>query len=181
MTGIQRPFWLQTSAALVVASIMLGGCSWDMRKGMGLVSEGPDESQVVLKRPLQMPDSLPQTVAELPEPRIGARSLVEPEPIRDAQIVLEGAERQQAATASAVENALLNAAGANQADASIRDVIAAESDAKKKPLYLLDELLGRDPETSGAILDAEAEARRLSAAARAGKNPALEVLPETTR
>lgn len=153
-------------AALCLAAFGVSGCAWDYRKEIGLVSDGPDENQVVLNRPLEMPAQLPTRPEDLPTPQPGARSRVEPRPELDAQIALQGAASETGATPSAAENALLSAAGAGLADPEIRERLEREASERQDGVLLLDGLLGRDDETEGAALDPAAEAERLAEEAR---------------
>ncbi len=146
-----------------VAVALLSACSWDYRQSLGLVAKGPDESAVVLKRPLEMPSTLPSSVDELPTPRPGARSRVEPNPEREAELLVTGrATTGASAEKSASETALLDAAGADAADPSVRATLAEEAEAREDGVRLLDGLLGRKPKGHEAELDAEAEAKRLA-------------------
>ena len=147
----------------------LGGCGFNVREDLGLISKGPDEFAVVKKKPLQMPSD----TASLPEPRPGAASLVDPRPTEDAQAALTGKRTAISSSAepSRAENALLSAARVDQADPAIRKKLAEED--RSGEARLLDGFLGKgDPDTDP--LDAEKEAERLAEQARKGKNPNLE-------
>lgn len=157
-----------TAAAL---ALLVSGCSFNIKEELGLTSRGPDEFSVVKKKPLQMPEP----VAELPEPRPGAASLVDPRPVEDAQIALTGRAPSQAATASAPtagEKSLLSATKATTADPGIRKRLEEDSEES-----VSDSLFGNITGRGGPDaeqLDPAAEAERLAEEARKGKNPNLE-------
>ena len=167
------------SVALICAvAALTSACSFDVRRELGLVGQGPDETAVVLNDRLQMPSAMPQTTDDLPTPQPGAPSLVEPNPQQRASQVLTGqAAGGSTAPASAGETALLRSLGAQNADPSIRDQIAADEVAKSEDARLLDGLFGSDPQ-AGTPLDADEEAKRLAELARQGKNPGLETPTE---
>ena len=120
----------------------------------------PNEFSVLPQKPLTLPDDL----ANLPEPTPGARNLVDLTPNEDAIRALSGQEGKAGAVAS--DRALLAATGTGQA--GIREVLAAEDEeyrAGNKGL-LLDRLLNlvSDGEIyTGMVLDAEAELLRFRA------------------
>lgn len=167
-------------AALVVAALSvtaLSGCETNLRKNLGLVGQGPDETMVVVSEPLQMPLSMPATTDELPTPQPGAPSLVEPQPLRDAERMLTGAVQSGEANQTSSEQRLLAKLGAEQADAEVRDRMADDLEEAASESRILDGMFGRDEATEGALLDPDEEARRLSEQAKQTKNPDLELLP----
>lgn len=160
---------------LIGAITLVGACGeLNFRRDLGLVSQGPDEFKVIKQKPLQMPDS----VAQLPAPKPGAPSLVEPNPEADARAALlggSGAAPGPSGSAGAGESALVRAAGADAADPSIRATLEEEAAEADDDVRLLDRWLGRG-KPSEDPLDASEEARRLAEEAQRGKNPGL-VLP----
>jgi len=126
----------------------------------------PDEFQVVTHKPLMMP-----LTAELPEPRPGAASPLDPDPHRDAQRALLGSSGSQvlsAAAPSAGEQILLTSANAATASSEIRVQLEQEKIAEKanqpyKPPSLFEVLGGTGGEKldESTLLDPEVEARRL--------------------
>ena len=123
----------------------------------------PDEFSVLARKPLQMPGSI-----TLPEPRLGERSALEPDPNRDAIVALLGksaANRVQ--PQSAGEGALLSAANAAAEQTEIRRILEEETRAAEedKPyeapsLFALftDEGEAVEP---GELINPAAESRRL--------------------
>jgi hypothetical protein len=146
----------------VLALLALVGCD---RIGNPLVALGtkppaPDEFQVISRAPLRMPTSV-----NLPEPRLGEPSPLEPNPNRDAVVALLGTEAAPRAGGSSVgEHALLSAADVAASNPEIRQTLAAEADAGTGEPYeppSIFELIGAvEPPPEDAI-DAAAEARRL--------------------
>lgn len=151
-----------TLGLLVVVTTLASACSWDFRRGLGLVGPGPDETQVVLNRPLQVPETLPETVEQLPPPQPGAESRVAPTPLVDAQVALQGQVAPQPTESSEAEQALLDAAGAGSGDGQIRRRIEEDAAAAQEGSRLLDGVFGRDEEVEGTPLDPAAEAERIA-------------------
>ncbi len=167
---------LRVLTGLGLATLLFGCGELNVRRDLGLVEKGPDEFSVIKKKPLQMPTNS----ASLPEPRPGARSLVEPDPAADARAALLGerAVTPQAPTAQgASESALVKAAGAGSADPAIRATLEDEAEDLAEGGRLLDVWFGRN-KPNEQPLDAAEEARRLAEQAQAGKNPNLILLPE---
>lgn len=123
----------------------------------------PDEFSVLARKPLQMPSSV-----ALPEPRLGERSALEPDPSTDAIVALLGQSAvSRVQTASAGEGALLSAANAAAEQTEIRRILEAETRAAKedKPYEApsLFDLFSDDGETlkSEELINPASEARRL--------------------
>lgn len=126
----------------------------------------PDEFQVIAREPLRMPAS-----TELPEPRPGAPSPLDPDPRRDAVNALLGASGAPAATAaepSAGEQMLLSSANAAAASSDIRvqleeEKIAAKANKPYQPPTLGQLLSGGEKEkvNEAEMLDPVAESQRL--------------------
>lgn len=126
----------------------------------------PDEFQVLAHKPLEMPDS-----NELPVPRPGAPSPLEPDPHREAIAALLGASGTpvtSAAMPSAGEQMLLSSANAAAASSEVRvqleeDKVKAEANKPYQPPSL-GELLGGSEEEKvdeTQMLDPVAESQRL--------------------
>lgn len=169
-----------TRAALValLAATTLAGCGeFNVRRELGVIGKGPDEFRVVSNERLEMPEQMPGSAEQLPEPKPGAQSLVEPTPVKDAQQVfkLDGVVSGDGA-ASASEKSLLAAAEADAAESDIRDKLSEDESLLEENARLLDGLLGNDPDLADA-LDPEEEMRRLAREAQQTKNPDL-VVPE---
>ncbi|MCI4662775.1 MAG: DUF3035 domain-containing protein [Neomegalonema sp.] len=133
-TKLMRGLLLASAASALMA---LSACGDNMRKELGLEGNGgPDEFTVVRRAPLQTPASY----QALPEPKPGATSLVEPDPIREARQAILGAGGAEQAGLSPAEAALLESAGAAQADDSVRQTLVED---QPKAELILDQLLGR--------------------------------------
>lgn len=158
-----------TLGAIAAAAVVLSGCN-SIRQGIGLERVTPDEFRVVSMAPLSVP------------PEYGLRPPAPGQP-RPAELAPESAARQillsqrQAITRSAGEQALVNAAGAAQADPLARYVVDDEfGDLAHKEQNWADRILfwrSNDPSTQAAsqvrnaegvmTIDPAREAERLQA------------------
>ena len=162
---------------LAALSLGLAACGeFNVRREIGLVGNGPDEFRVIKQGALE----IPADTATLPMPKPGAPSRVEPNPSLDAQRALAGGAIITASTQSPAEAALLRAAGADSVSPEIRKQIAEDEAAAEENTRLLDGLFGGS-KPGETPLDQAEEARRLAEAARASKNPGLEVPPPPTQ
>lgn len=152
---------------LVAVTIGISGCETigSPFEALSKKPPSPDEFSVLARKPLKMPPSI-----NLPEPRLGERSALEPNPSQDAIVALLGnSATKQVQPASAGESALLSAANAQAEQVAIRRVLEEEtlSEDTSQPyepptiaeLFLGDDD-GPDPET---LINPAAEARRLQA------------------
>lgn len=157
------------SAVAVILALSACGGQTNVRKSLGLIGEGPDEFTVVKRKPLTMPENLEATA--LPTPQPGAPNLVDPRPLRDAQLALQGDAMEASEAPSAAETAFVAAAGADQADDAVREAMRQVDDSDE---LILNRMLGigRD---RGDTLDPAAEADRLAQEAQALRNPNLEL------
>ena len=121
----------------------------------------PDEFQVLARKPLRMPATL-----DLPEPRLGEPSPLEPDPKSDAVVALLGVPEigPDGTAATAGEQALLDAATAGVATGADRDRLDAqiqefEENQPYQPPFLLDVLEGK--ETVRDVIIPAPEARRI--------------------
>lgn len=166
---------LKTTSAVLLATATLAACEMNLRQSIGLVGKGPDEFKVISNDRLQMPEDMPANTAQLPEPRPGARSLVEPRPVDDAKTALNVGVGNSAEQ-SAGEAALVS--GVERGSGSIRrDLEADAGDSSDDPRLLqplLEELFDYDREDED-ILDPAEESRRLAVQAQRNKNPDLEL------
>jgi hypothetical protein len=164
---------LRLAAGALGLTMALTACE-GMKEQLGMTKQPPDEFRVQARAPLSMPPDF-----NLRPPRQGA-----PRP-------QEGTAQQQARRAvfriedaavpamngeggdgrSQGERALLAAAGAGQADANIRAIVDRETGLlNEQDEGFLDFLVfWRDEEPSGAVIDAEQEAKRLRENAALGK------------
>lgn len=162
---------------LVVAGAVLAvaGCS-GIREQFSLTSKPPDEFRVVTRAPLAIPPDFtlrPPTPGEA-RPQEGTatqqartaifRAIDSNTPTLDEVMPNDGR--------SIGERAFLRAAGANEAEANIRQIVDRESDTiNDEDGYLYDALVfWRDQEPPGKIVDADAEARRLRENAALGRS-----------
>jgi hypothetical protein len=135
------------NAALIAALLSLAGCGAQQREAVGLRVPPPDEFLVVSRAPLVVP----QDLTTLPPPQPGARSPLEPDPVRQAQAALTGSPVGTAVAPTAGEAALVGAAGATSADAGIRETLVAEAPEPQRRFGLdsffgfpIDQTLGQD-------------------------------------
>lgn len=123
----------------------------------------PDEFSVLSRKPLKMPNSV-----ALPEPRLGERSALEPDPNTDAIVALLGKSAvNRVQPASVGEGALLSAANAAAEQTEIRRILeqetrAAEDDKPYEAPSLFD-LFDDEGEKVEAeeLINPAAESRRL--------------------
>ena len=166
---------LITGVGAVSLALALGACD-GIKQQLGMSKQAPDEFRVVSRAPLSLP---PNFALRPPDPGT-------PRP-------QEGTTTQQARTAvfrdtdgqgpsldetmpsdgrSLGERALLVAAGANEAEADIRQVVELETKQinDESQDFIEDLVFWRDAEQPGVIVDAEAEAARLRENAALGKS-----------
>lgn len=150
----------------MTAGLMLAGCDQlgnPMETFAGKLPT-PDEFQVVATKPLQMPRSL-----ALPEPRLGERSPLQPNPQADATAALLGAGGATVtASASPGEAALLGAANAGASNPEIRAALASDVDAVDpnkpyEPPTVIELLSGGSDNKNVDALDPTVESARLRA------------------
>lgn len=146
--------------------LLLGACSGIRTPLDGLFAapESPDAFLVLSRAPLRMPQTL-----DLPAPRPGEVSPLEPTPLIDAQVALLGrpVDRAVGTGPSTGEQALLTAAGSASADPNIRTALVADADPDTQagpyePPSLYSFIFGDDEIEPTDVIDASAEARRLA-------------------
>lgn len=155
--GGHMRFWLGAGTILALAGCDVVGNPVAIVTGE---RKTPDEFQVLARKPLKMPGTL-----DLPEPRLGETSPLEPDPTTDAVVALLGVPVANASTQpSAGEQALLSAANASAADSqSAAQLEQAERAVRETQPYqppTLLELLEGEEEDPDTLVPAE-EARRL--------------------
>ena len=153
-------------AGLAAASIVVvGGCEGS-RGIFGLAKTSPDEFAVVTRAPLVMPPDYGLRPPTPGAPRPQERDIKD----EARRILLSSnlgaiapAAGGSAQAASAGELALLNKAGAQDADASIREMVSRESAimAVSKNGFVERLMFWRKPGPPGAVLDAGKERKRL--------------------
>lgn len=159
------------AAAAAVLAAGLAGCGERTRQAMGLDRTPPDEFAVVTRAPLSVPPNF-----NLRPPVPGAPRPQEPEVTEQAREILRGAgaaAEAAGADPSAGERALLDRAGAADADPAVRKAVDAESDriAESRRSFVDSLVFWRDPEPAGDAIDPQAEAERLRGEADVGKPP----------
>lgn len=163
--GAFRPVFAVPVLALALG---LGGCA-ETRRAVGWEKVPPDEFKIMTRAPLSMPPDygLRPPTPGAPRPQEGSTT----EQARSAVTGGRPGARPGAATAavaaagkpSAGEAALLEKAGADRADPSIRSTVDREARAlADADRSFTDKLIfWREPEPSGTVVDAEREQQRL--------------------
>ncbi len=154
-----------------LAALALAGCS-NAKEQLGLTRKSPDEFAVIKRAPLAMP---PDYALRPPAP--GAARPQEEAVETQAREVVFGQQGQPAPasrTPTSTESAVLQQAGAQAADPSIRSVVdkeAGETTSSKKPVAerLLGWTTGKNGEPGATVVDAAAENERLKKNAQEGK------------
>ena len=162
--------WVPASL-LLAATLALGACA-DTRKAIGWEKSTPDEFRVVSRAPLTLPPDF-----GLRPPAPGTARPQESSPQESARAAVFGAERPANAAASnaalsAGERQLLGRAGAERADASIRDTIDRETQSlADADRTFVDRLIFWQPPQApaGSELDPGRESQRLREAQAAGR------------
>jgi hypothetical protein len=157
-----------TAAALTAA---LAGCS-GLRNTFGIERGGPDEFTVVRHAPLTLPPDYnlrpPQPGVPRPQensPQVQARSVV----VGSQSGRVLGSALGSVNSQSSAESALLEQAGADRVDPSIRETLNQEAGFDTVDRGFLEGLIfWREPEAPGDVVDAEAEAERLKTNAEQG-------------
>ncbi len=162
--------WVPASL-LLAATLALGACA-DTRKAIGWEKSTPDEFRVVSRAPLTLPPDF-----GLRPPAPGTARPQESSPQESARAAVFRAERPANAAASnaalsAGERQLLGRAGAERADASIRDTIDRETQSlADADRTFVDRLIFWQPPQApaGSELDPGRESQRLREAQAAGR------------
>lgn len=177
---------LRHRALIVAAAVALGlsvglsGCG-EARKSLGWDKSAPDEFRVVSRAPLALP---PDFALRPPEP--GAAPTNETSVREQAQVALLGKRLSSASTGehSSGEAALLKAAGADKVVPGIRAIVNSETSAlaqADKPFT--DKLVfWREPApTTGPVVDAQQETKRLRENQALGQSPTTGETPVIKR
>ncbi|MDF2233704.1 DUF3035 domain-containing protein [Albimonas sp. CAU 1670] len=162
--GARRPLAgrLPRAVALLGAAAALAACSGGREAigdAMGLNYESPNPFNVSPHAPLRLPPSF----ETLPPPQPGETSPLEPRPSEAAQAALGAGPAAGATAPTPGELALLDAAGAEAADPTIRQRLVDEEPPEKESIYALDSIFGykiNDP-LAAETLDARDEAETL--------------------
>ncbi len=145
---------------LGITALLLAACG-ELREDLGLGRNPPDEFAVVERPPLSMPPDF-----ALRPPRPGAPRPQEVDTSKQASDVLFSGSGKESSHVSASERALLEATGATEVEANVRDLVDREASQKVSASpHLLARLLGMESdEKSATTVDAMAEAERLKKA-----------------
>ncbi len=165
--AIMRKTTLSFLCLSVSTGFLLSACG-SAKEKLGLVKEAPDEFAVIRRAPLEIPPHL----ASLPVPTPGAQRPQEPTAEEMAAEAIFGSEIPQSveadisntgsANATAAERAIIEAAGANQTQDNIRQVVNEENeDTAYEEQAVIDKIFDRKIEASGSVLDPNEEATRL--------------------
>lgn len=167
-------------AGLTLAVSACGG----FREQLGLNKQSPDEFRVVSRAPLTLPPdySLRPPEPGAPRPQVGT-------PAQQAERAVfansqNSAVQQQAAVPrTAGEAALLQAAGATEADPNIRLIVNRETNQiNEEADYFVDRLVfWNNISPAGTIVDPVAETRRLQENAALGQPPTTGPTPQIER
>lgn len=153
-------------ACLVLAVAGCGGRS-ALRTTFGVTLEQPDPFNVLPRQPLRIPPNF----EDLPPPRPGEASPLDPTPVAAAEATLNRVPAAAGAP-SIGELALLGAAGAGGADPGIRTALVEEASPSESKYGLTSFFGWRVPDGTGEeILDQRAEADRINAAGGDAPNP----------
>lgn len=166
-------------AGLALALSACGG----FREQLGMNKQSPDEFRVVSRAPLTLPPdySLRPPEPGAPRPQVGTSAQqAERAVFANSQTP---AQQQTAVPRTAGEQALLNAAGAEQADPNIRLIVDRETKRiNAESERFVDALVFWDTQPpAGSIVDPVAETRRLQENAALGQSPTTGPTPQIER
>jgi hypothetical protein len=167
-------------AGLTLAVSACGG----FRDQLGLNKQSPDEFRVVSRAPLTLPPdySLRPPEPGAPRPQVGT-------PAQQAERAVfansqnPAVQQQAIVPRTAGEVALLQAAGATEADPNIRLIVNRETNQiNEEADYFVDRLVFWNTTTAaGTIVDPVAETRRLQENAALGQPPTTGPTPQIER
>lgn len=150
---------LLAATGLALGVLALGGCS-NVQSSLGLDRSGPDEFEVITQAPLVMP---PDFRLNAPQPGAPRPTSVTPQGAAQ-QAILGTTGTGEPATPSNAESILIQRAGAEQADPTIRESLNEDTTTARPASGVLTETIlrirGQSPEQEG-VLDAQEEAERL--------------------
>ncbi|MEO1191919.1 MAG: DUF3035 domain-containing protein [Pseudomonadota bacterium] len=158
------PAYLLRGSLLGLAIIALAGCQ-AIREDLGVEKTSPDEFRVVANAPLAIPPDY-----NLRPPAPGASRPQAATPTEQARVAvfgpqgrIEPGEAQPGSPAASADNSFLAAAGANQTDANIRQVVDDETQRiNAQNQDFVDSLIfWRAPAAPGTVVDATSEADRI--------------------
>ena len=148
------------TAIAAAALLALGACD-SFRDELGLTKQPPDEFRVVSRAPLAVPPNytLATPAPGTPRPQEGTPT----DQARTAVFGNEQAGQPVAAGSDSGEQAFLNAAGADEADPQIRQVVDAETRSiNQESSSFVDALIfWQDDGDPGVVVDPAKEAQRI--------------------
>lgn len=155
-----RPLSSRSLRALLAATALLAVTACDgMKEQLGLTKQSPDEFRVVSRAPLSLPPdyNLVPPAPGAPRPQEGTAT----DQARTA--VFGGQPGAQPLGTGQGDQAFLSAAGAQNADPSIRQVVDAETrQYNAESADFIDALIfWRKPEAPGTVVDPKAEQARI--------------------
>ena len=170
-------------------AIALGGCQ-GMKDQLGLGKQSPDEFRVQSRAPLSVPPNFANR--PLPTPQPGVTRPQEGTTAQQAKSAVfriednDGPRKPTNASFTSLtpgEQALLMAAGADQSDSQIREVVDRETKRiNSEDEDFVDSLVfWREPEKPGVIVDADEEARRINENVALGKSVTTGQTPTVER
>lgn len=157
--------------AVATSSLILSSCD-GVKKELGLDRRSPDEFMVMKRAPLEIPENIPSSISQLPEPQPGLQRPQETAAKSQAVEAIIGTESKVTSqTQSSAEQKLLQKAGANEAPNNIHRLVnkeASEQDNSQRPV--LKKLLSIGEDTPEAtVVDPVEEAKRLQKNKAEGK------------
>ena len=162
-----------TRWTLLVAPLLLAGCSSGTMQTLGLQRDPPDEFKVTTQSQLSLPPDLNQAASDLPTPTPGAPRPQEVAiPVQAESAMLGGASLAGGTPNTAGDQAFVSQAGP-AAPGNIRQEIDAQAtrDAKSQTIGNRLDPFGR-PVAKPALVDAKGESQRLQKNAALGISPA---------
>jgi Protein of unknown function (DUF3035) len=148
----------------------LSACS-SLKNALGMDKQPPDEFAIITKAPLVIPPDF-----ALRPPRPGAQDSQQLTPSQSAEQTVFGkvpSQEAPSADQSQGELALLEAAGAQNAEGSIRSTIAADDKSETSDPSLTDRLMfWKGSGTKDEAVNGVAEQSRIKADEAEGKSPA---------
>lgn|SRR3990167_1465769 len=155
---------ISTKGLILGIFLLSTGCD-TVKSELGLDRHTPDEFAVMQRAPLEIPTDL--TTLPVPQP-----GMDRPQDVTAKEQAKEAILGQDVdAKPSAAENALVSKVGGGTTDSKIREKLAAEGkDGGKDNRPVVKRIFGIGSDTAGSrVVDAEAEAKRIQDAKKAGK------------